>query len=196
MQEPEGWLTHLTSGVISQSGIPLANHLQYKRKVKAVKTLTYILRIWICGGDGFGEWVRKQQGFSRTYSWRGAGRIRFRFMIWERSKRKDTRLKTIDQRKIRLTPQASAGQLTPCTLPFTLPPHPVLKSCICRETPAVLSKSRKQRSAFSNAFLRGVWVAEVTSEQGLEKVKIRGYALSLAMGLSDRRELPIAKLCI
>ncbi len=37
---------------------------------------------------------------------------------------------------------------------------------------------------------------EVTSEQCLEKVKIRGYALSLAMGLSDRRELPIAKLCI
>ena len=45
-------------------------------------------------------------------------------------------------------------------------------------------------------FCAGVWVAEVTSEQGLEKVKIRGYALSLAMGLSDRRELPVAKLCI
>ena len=41
-------------------------------------------------------------------------------MIWERSKRKDTRLKTIDQRKIQLTPQASAGQLTPRILPLRL----------------------------------------------------------------------------
>ena len=45
MQEHEGWLTHLPPGVVSQLEIPLANHLQYKRKVKAVKTLTYILRI-------------------------------------------------------------------------------------------------------------------------------------------------------
>lgn len=45
MQEHEGWLTHLSPGVVSQLEIPLANHLQYKRKVKAVKTLTYILRI-------------------------------------------------------------------------------------------------------------------------------------------------------
>lgn len=50
MQEHEGWLTHLSPGVVSQLEIPLANHLQYKRKVKAVKTLTYILRIRICGG--------------------------------------------------------------------------------------------------------------------------------------------------
>lgn len=48
MQEHEGWLTHLSPGVVSQLEIPLANHLQYKRKVKAVKTLTYILRILIC----------------------------------------------------------------------------------------------------------------------------------------------------
>ena len=48
MQEHEGWLTHLSPGVVSQLEIPLANHLQYKRKVKAVKTLTYILRIRIC----------------------------------------------------------------------------------------------------------------------------------------------------
>ena len=47
MQEHEGWLTHLSPGVVSQLEIPLANHLQYKRKVKAVKTLTYILRIRI-----------------------------------------------------------------------------------------------------------------------------------------------------
>ena len=47
-----------------------------------------------------------------------------------------------------------------------------------------------------NVFLREGVGSEVTSEQGLEKVKIREYALSLAMGLSDRRELPIAKLCI
>ena len=32
-----------------------------------------------------------------------------------------------------------------------------------------LRKPRKQRSAFSNAFLRGVWVAEVTSEWNVEK---------------------------
>lgn len=50
MQEHEGWLTHLSPGVVSQLEIPLANHLQYKRKVKAVKTLTYILRIRIFGG--------------------------------------------------------------------------------------------------------------------------------------------------
>ena len=47
MQEYEGWLTHLSSGVVSQFEILLDNRLQYKRKVKAVKTLTYILRIWI-----------------------------------------------------------------------------------------------------------------------------------------------------
>ena len=57
--------------------------------------------------------------------------------------------------------------------------------------------SRENSGAlFRTPFCAGVWVTEVTSEQGLEKVKIRGYALSLAMGLSDRRELPIAKLCI
>ncbi len=49
MQEHEGWLTHLSPGVVSQLEIPLANHLQYKRKVKAVKTLTYILRISFIG---------------------------------------------------------------------------------------------------------------------------------------------------
>ena len=56
----------------------------------------------------------------RTDSWRGTGRIRFRSMIWERSKRKDTRLRAIDRRKIRLTPQASASQLTPRVLPLRL----------------------------------------------------------------------------
>ena len=53
MQEHEGWLTHLSPGVVSQLEIPLANHLQYKRKVKAVKTLTYILRIGSGRGDIF-----------------------------------------------------------------------------------------------------------------------------------------------
>ena len=73
----------------------------------------------------------------------------------------------------------------------------VLKSCICREESSRPAKILENSGApFRPPFCAGVWVAEVTSEQGLEKVKIRGYALSLAMGLSDRRELPIAKLCI
>lgn len=56
MQEHEGWLTHLSPGVVSQLEIPLANHLQYKRKVKAVKTLTYILRIRI-GDENYGIYL-------------------------------------------------------------------------------------------------------------------------------------------
>lgn len=63
MQEHEGWLTHLSPGVVSQLEIPLANHLQYKRKVKAVKTLTYILRIRISRS----KW-RKYEDSNYTWS--------------------------------------------------------------------------------------------------------------------------------
>jgi len=36
MQNDEGWLTHLSAGVGSQSEIPSANHLHLKGKAKAV----------------------------------------------------------------------------------------------------------------------------------------------------------------
>ena len=37
MQNDEGWLTHLSAGVGSQSEIPSTNHLHHKGKAKAVK---------------------------------------------------------------------------------------------------------------------------------------------------------------
>ena len=48
MQNNEGWLTHLRSGVASQSRITLANHLHHKEKRRLFKVLAYILRIPIC----------------------------------------------------------------------------------------------------------------------------------------------------
>jgi hypothetical protein len=36
MWNDEGWLTHLSAGVVSQSEIPSANHLHHKGKAKAV----------------------------------------------------------------------------------------------------------------------------------------------------------------
>ena len=60
--------------------------------------------------------------------------------------------------------------------------------------PSVLSKTRKQRSAFSNPFSAGIWVVEATSEWGLEKVEIRDYALKSAGGLSEAK--PSCRLLI
>ena len=85
---------------------------------------------------------------SRTYSWRGTGRSRFRSMIWERSKRKDTRLKAIDQRKIRHTPQASAGQLTPCVLPFRFSSKSFQVAC---SAPSLFTKDTRNRCCFLRA---------------------------------------------
>ena len=48
MQNNEGWLTNLNTGVGSQSKITLANHLHHKEKRRLYKTLAYILRIGIC----------------------------------------------------------------------------------------------------------------------------------------------------
>ena len=46
MHENEGWLTHLSAGVLSQLEIPSANHLHYKVKEwRLLRTFTYILRI-------------------------------------------------------------------------------------------------------------------------------------------------------
>lgn len=45
MQNDEGWLTHLSAGVGSQSEIPSANHLHLKGKAKAVTpSLIYYYR--------------------------------------------------------------------------------------------------------------------------------------------------------
>ena len=85
---------------------------------------------------------------SRTYSWRGAGRSRFRSMIWERSKRKDTRLKAIGQRKIRHMPQASAGQLTPRVLPFRLSSKSFQVAC---SVPPLSTKGIRNRRCFLRA---------------------------------------------
>lgn len=48
MQNDEGWLTHLSAGVGSQSEIPSANHLHHKGKSEGCNTLAYILLIGIC----------------------------------------------------------------------------------------------------------------------------------------------------
>ena len=88
---------------------------------------------------------------SRTYSWRGTGRSRFRSMIWERSKRKDTRLKAIDQRKIRHTPQASAGQLTPRVLPLRLSGKSFQVAC---SAPPLSTKVPRNRYCFLHASKR------------------------------------------
>ena len=69
-------------------------------------------------------------------------------MIWERSKRKDTRLKTIDQRKIRHTPQASAGQLTPCVLPLRLSSKSFQVAC---SAPPLSTKVPRNRCCFLRA---------------------------------------------
>ena len=178
--------------------------------------------------------------------------IWLRFRNPGKSKRQEARLNTMEQWKIRLTPQASTVPLTPHSLPLRIssgflqvtestPPFstkgtpnrccflrasndkrlPADKCRISKENergallktagtvPAVeqlqlqfhylpvpvqlffssnapssssfeilhmpgrlfpvCANPRKQRSAFSNAFLRGVWVAEVTSEWNLEK---------------------------
>ena len=51
MQNNEGWLTYLSTGVESQFQIPLANHLHHKEKRRLFKTLAYILRIPVCEDD-------------------------------------------------------------------------------------------------------------------------------------------------
>ena len=51
MQNDEGWLTHLSAGVGSQSEIPSANHLHHKGKSEGCNTLAYILLIGIWRKD-------------------------------------------------------------------------------------------------------------------------------------------------
>ena len=46
-EEDEGWLTHLSPGVVSQSEISSANHLHHKRRVETLKAPTFILRMVI-----------------------------------------------------------------------------------------------------------------------------------------------------
>ena len=46
-EEDEGWLTHLSPGVVSQSGISSTNYLHHKRRVETLKASTFILRIEI-----------------------------------------------------------------------------------------------------------------------------------------------------
>ena len=47
MQNDEGWLTHLSTGVGAQLEIPSANHLHHKGKSEGCNTLAYILLIGI-----------------------------------------------------------------------------------------------------------------------------------------------------
>ena len=42
MQENEGWLTHLSAGVVSQFQIPSANHLHYKANRRCEIVMEYI----------------------------------------------------------------------------------------------------------------------------------------------------------
>jgi hypothetical protein len=49
MKDDEGQLTHLSSGVVSQLEITLANHLHHKKRAETFKASTLILRIGIAG---------------------------------------------------------------------------------------------------------------------------------------------------
>ncbi len=66
------------------------------------------------------EWVRKQQDYLRTYSWRTGAWIWLRFRNPGKSKRQEARLNAMEQWKIRLTPQASTVPLTPYSLPLRI----------------------------------------------------------------------------
>ena len=91
------------------------------------------------------EWVRKQQDYLRTYSWRTGAWIWLRFRNPGKSKRQEARLNAMEQWKIRLTPQASTVPLTPHSLPLRISSGFLQ---VTESTPPFSTKGTRNRCCF------------------------------------------------